>query len=352
MFAFGRPRTQKVQPSNVEEIVADEPRLPLHVISDCAKLSIDNGRIEINTQKNNRIVRLDEISLVALHGGARVSIPCLHMLVRNSVPLILLSRNGYYRGQLLDLSAAHAGTRRAQYAAIEDARISLAFARDLIEGKLQNTARIARRRLGAQSKTTQSLVKATLSSRKCQTLSSLRGVEGAAAAAWFGTWPEFLADSDEMFVFDGRSRRPARDATNALLSYLYAVTTGTAAAAATAAGLDPNVGFYHSERPGRPALALDLVEPLRPAVVDTAVIAAIRNREFSETSFETQLDGAVRLTDEGRGRALNILERRLSTTFRYAGTEMTWRTAISHHAILLAKALRSGSISVPVPLPR
>ena len=295
---------------------------------------------------------MDEISLVALHGGARVSIPCLHLLARNSIPLILLSRNGYYRGQLLDLSANHSDTKRAQYAAIDDRQMPLAFARDLIEGKLQNTARIARRRLGARSKTVRSLVKAALSSQKCETFSSLRGVEGAAAAVWFGTWREFLAESDEMFVFDGRSRRPARDATNALLSYLYAVTTGIAASAAAAAGLDPNVGFYHSERPGRPALALDLVEPLRPAVVDTAVIAAIRNREFSEASFETQPDGAVRLTAEGRGKALNILERRLSTSFCYVGREMTWRTAICHHAVLLAKALRSGSISAPIPLPR
>ena len=352
MLTLCQPDNEKVQPDDSEKSVVDEPRLPLHVISDSAKLSVDNGRLEINTEGRHRTVRLDEISLVALHGGARVSIPCLHLLARNSVPLILLSRNGYYRGQMLDLSANHADTRRAQYATIDDPQMSLAFARDLIEGKLQNTARIARRRLGARSKTVRSLVKASLSSQKCQSLSSLRGIEGAAAAAWFGTWSEFLADSDEMFAFDGRSRRPARDATNALLSYLYAITTGTAAAAAAAAGLDPNVGFYHSERPGRPALALDLVEPLRPAVVDTAVIAAIRNGEFSEASFETQPDGAVRLTAEGRRQALNILERRLSTSFCYAGKEMTWRTAICHHAVLLAKALRSGSISAPIPLPR
>ncbi|WP_298572031.1 CRISPR-associated endonuclease Cas1 [uncultured Aliiroseovarius sp.] len=352
MFAFRWFLAKEDHTEEIEEIVADEPRLPLHILAHDAALSVDNGMLEIDSEDECRRVRLDEISLVALHGGSRITVPCLNMLVQNSVPLILHSRNGYYRGQLLDLSASHGAVRRAQYAAAADERMVLALSKGLIEGKLLNTARVAKRRLGARSRIARALIKASRSARKCRTLSSLRGVEGAAAAAWYGAWPEFLSDSDEIFVFSGRNRRPAQDATNALLSYLYAVVAGTASAASASAGFDPNVGFFHAERPGRPALALDLVEPLRPAVVDTAVIAAIRNREFSDASFVTQSDGSVRLSDEGRRRALDILERRLSTTFRYDGTEMTWRAAISHHAVLMAKALREGSTSLPLLLPR
>ncbi len=340
------------QNSEPELIIREEAHLPLHVLANDAELSIDNGMFRIDAPEEQHSVRLDEISLVALHGGARVTVPCLHTLARNSIPLVLLSMNGYYIGQMTDLSANHAATKRAQYAVAANNRKSLQIARQLVEGKIRNAARIAKRRLGARSRVVRSLNRAAKSAHRSKSAASLRGTEGAAAAAWYAAWPQFMPHTEDMFVFDGRSRRPAMNATNSILSYLYAVITGTAAASANSAGLDPNVGFYHVERAGRPALALDLVEPLRHAVVDTAVISAIKNGEFSRSSFEIQSDGSFRLSLDGRKRALNVLERRLSTSFVYDGTEMTWRVAINHCAGLLAKSLRSGGLTVPTPLPR
>lgn len=354
MFSF--PWPGRTNPDFIgdetELVIAEEARLPLHILARDARLSVENAMLCVESSEDQRTVRLDEISLIALHGGAQVSVPCLHLLAKQDVPLILLSRNGYYIGQMTNLSGNHSAARRAQYTAAADPRKSLVIARGIVEAKLSATARLARRRLGARDKVTKSLNRAVRSARRARTAAGLRGVEGSGAAAWYGAWPRMLERSDDLFTFDGRSRRPARDATNALLSYLYAVTTGTAAAAAEASGLDVNVGFYHVERPGRPALALDLVEPLRPAVVDAAVLTAIRRGEFTAVSFETQDDGSVRLSQEGRRTALDILERRLSTTFIYAGTEMTWRAAITHHAGLLTKSLRGGELPVPMLLAR
>lgn len=353
MFSFAWQKPADPDPNDETELViAEEARLPLHILAGDAELSVENGMLCVESADDSRTVRLDEISLVALHGGARVSVPCLHMLTRQNLPLILMSGNGYYIGQMTDLSTNHSSVRRAQYEVAAQPKKSLRIARHIVEAKLAATARLARRRLGGRDPVTKALNRAAKAARRARTPAILRGIEGNGAAVWFSAWPKMLERSDDLFTFDGRSRRPARDATNALLSYLYAVITGTSAAAAAAVGLDVNVGFYHVERPGRPALALDLVEPLRPAVVDAALLTAIQRGEFNAASFEVQPNGSFRLSTEGRRKALDILERRLSTTFVYAGTEMTWRVAITHHAELLASSLRGDARPVPMLLAR
>lgn len=241
----------------------EESRLPLHVLAHDAKLSIARGRLVVATAETCERLCLDDLSQVVLHGGARVTVPTLQALARAGVPLVLLSHRGYYLGQTVDLSGATAAARRAQYRVAEDPRRRLALARDLICAKLTAAARLARRRAGAKAEVTAALDRAARAAGRARGEATLRGIEGAAAAAWYGAWPGFLKRDDPLCAFDGRSRRPPRDAVNALLSYLYAVTTGMAASAVSAAGLDPAVGLYHAERPGRPALALDLVEPFR-----------------------------------------------------------------------------------------
>jgi CRISPR-associated protein Cas1 len=128
---------------------------------------------------------------------------------------------------------------------------------------------------------------------------------------------------------------------NALLSYLYAVLAGHCAVAAEAAGLDPSVGLLHSERAGRPALALDLSEPFRVAVVDAAVLASLNNGEIGTGDATRTADGAVRLTDGGRRTALRMLERRLSVCL---GEAETWRGLLSRSALDLRSAILNGSV--------
>ena len=329
----------------------EEARLPVHVLADDARLSVEEGQLLIEAGETCQKLRLDELSQVVLHGGAAVTVPCLHILARARVPVVLLSRGGYYLSQTTDLSGATASVRRAQYRFAESPAQQLSLARDLIGAKLRATARLARRRAGARSDVVRSLDRAVRAAAKARDASALRGIEGAAAAAWYGAWNSFLTRDDPVFVFDGRSRRPPRDAVNALLSYLYAVTTGMAASAANAAGLDPAVGVYHTERPGRPALALDIVEPFRVSVVDTAVLAGLNEGVFATSDFTMEGEGGVRLTDQGRRRALGLLERRLSTRFRDGGAETSWREAITRTAERLATNLRGGRARVIVPQP-
>jgi len=335
-----------------ERVAQDEARMPLHVLADDARLRIEDGQLMLEAGETEESLRLHEVAFVALHGGAQVSVPCLQALARASVPLILLSRSGYYLGQMVDLSSSHAAVRRAQYRTADDPKRCLELARPLVAGKISGAARLARRRGSAKAPLVRQLDKAARAALRARKPDELRGIEGAATAAWYAAWPDYLARDDSLFLFDGRTRRPPRDAVNALLSYLYAVAAGTTAAAAAAVGLDPNVGFLHGERAGRPALALDLVEPLRTAVVDAAVIAAINNGEFAGEDFERHEDGGMRLTRAGRRQALAIFERRLSTVFRHDGVEMTWRAAIARHSARLAHGLRRGEVAFAPPLPQ
>ena len=330
----------------------EEARLPLHILAEDAHLSIEDGQLLVEGGETRQKLRLEELSQVVLHGGSNVTVPSLHSLARAHVPVVLLSRGGYYLGQTIDMSGTTAVVRRAQYKVSENTSQKLGFARDLVRAKLRAASRLAKRRAGARSDLVRSLDRAGHKAAKARDAASLRGIEGAAAAAWYGAWNDFLNRDDPMFVFDGRSRRPPRDAVNALLSYLYAVTTGVAASAANAAGLDPTVGVYHTERPGRPALALDLVEPFRVSVVDTAVLAGLNEGVFSAADFTLEGEGGVRLTDQGRRRALGLLERRLSTRFHDGKLETTWREAITRTAERMAANFRNGQACLQVPQPK
>lgn len=329
----------------------DEARLPLHVLADDARLSISQGQLMVETAEDKQMIRLNELSLIALHGGARVTIPCLHSLARVGIPVLLLSRRGYYLGQMLDLSGNASAVRRAQYRASEDPRLRLSCARDLVGAKLRAASRLARRRSDARDPLVRMLHQTARKVARSRSEAALRGLEGAGAAAWYAAWPEFLRRDEPLFAFDGRNRRPPRDAVNSLLSYLYAVTTGLAANAALGAGLDPAVGLFHAERPGRPALALDLVEPFRVGVVDTAVLAAINGGRFDAADFETVENGGVLLSQAGKKKALMVLEDRLSTRFLADGARISWRDAMTRTAVRLAASLRSGTAQVRPPLP-
>ena len=326
-----------------EEPIHPDPRMPVHVTGDDARLLVEGGNPVVECGGARRALRIGEISLVALHGGATVTAPCMALLAEHGVPLVLLSRSGHYRGQLVDLSEQPTRTRRAHYRAVEDSGVALAIARPLVEAKIRGARHLLRKRLGARDDAARILLRQQRRVARARSRDALMGVEGAAAAAYWKAWPKLIRNESDVFTFDGRSRRPPRDAINALLSYLYAVATGVCAATALGAGLDPRVGFLHAERPGRPALALDLVEPLRTSVVDSAVIAAVNLRRFDADDFTAGADGGVRLGPEGRRAALELLERKLSSEVSWAGAATSWRAALGRYAAALAAHLRAAA---------
>lgn len=149
---------------------------------------------------------------------------------------------------------------------------------------------------------------------QAESLETLLGIEGAASAGYFGALPDLLADrhgSTFATAFHGRRKRPPTDPLNAALSFTYAMLTRAVTVAVTVAGFDARLGFLHTPRAGRPALALDLMEPLRPLIADSAVLTAINNGRLSPEHF-THDDGAVLLNAAGRKAVIAAFEQRLS----------------------------------------
>jgi CRISPR-associated protein Cas1 len=149
-----------------------------------------------------------------------------------------------------------------------------------------------------------------------------------------------ISDRAKGFEFEGRSRRPPQDPLNAALSYCYAVLLGETLAAVVATGLDPRLGFLHAPRAGKPALALDLLEPFRPLIADRAVLAGVNTGRFEEHHFEER-NGGVWLSETGRRLALTLLEDRLSGTLKLPGRDAptTYREVIGFQAKAIAAAL-------------
>ena len=178
---------------------------------------------------------------------------------------------------------------------------------------------------------------------KVDSIQSLLGIEGAIAAAYFGRFSTLLKprDFDSQWDFNGRNRRPPRDPVNALLSFGYAMLAKDCAVALLAEGLDPWWGLYHQPRHGRAALALDIMEPFRPAVVDSAVISAINTGMVQKSSFDSGSNGCI-LKAEGRKAFIRAYDARLDQLITHPifDYRCSWRTIIRLQARLLSRWFR------------
>ena len=207
--------------------------------------------------------------------------------------------------------------RTAQYRASFDERTCLRFARGLVAAKIQNCRTLLRRNWKRAESSNPVLVDLRsdgLRAGRADSLPELLGVEGTAAARYFRSFAAMLNESESDgefgFDFETRNRRPPKDPVNALLSFAYSLLTRAWTVTLAAVGFDAYRGLYHQPRYGRPALALDLMEPFRPLVADSVVVQAINNGEVKPTDFKT-VAGSVNLSADGRRRFISTFERRL-----------------------------------------
>jgi len=241
--------------------------------------------------------------------------------------------------------------RRTQYRVADEEAQSLIIARAMIFGKVHNarwsidrTLRDHRLRVDAErlEQTARHLQAALPRISAAASPDSLRGLEGEAAALYFGALDEMILRDKGHFFFHERNRRPPMDNVNALLSFVYALLRGDCASALEAAGLDSYVGFLHQDRPGRSSLALDLMEELRTALADRFVLTVINQGIMQEDAFEQQENGAVSLTDSGRKKLLTAWQERKRDTLThpFLGEKLPWGLVPYVQALLLARYLR------------
>lgn len=276
----------------------------------------------------------------------------------DGINLAFLTPRGRFLARTTGQNPGNVLLRKTQYRVSDDEAQSLLLARSFLFGKVYNSRwSIERTRRdhamrvndGALAHASGLLAESLSPILGAEDLGSLRGLEGEAAAVYFGAFNEMILNQKEVFAFTGRSRRPPLDPINALLSFAYSLLANRCAAALESVGLDAYVGFLHRDRPGRASLSLDLMEELRPLFADRFVLTLINNRVLREEHFDRQPGGAVWLTEEGRKAFLAAWQSRLaeSITHPYLKEKMQWGLVPFVQALLLARYLRGDLDAYP-----
>ena len=324
----------------------------LYVQTQGAALRLDHDTVQIQVEKQNRLrVPLLRLEGIVLFGRVAVTGPLICRCAAEGRSLVWMSRHGRFQARMVGPTDGNVLLRRAQHLALSDEERQAAIARQMVAAKIQNSrnqilrsARDSRRpdEVTTLTQVAGRLAEALARVRSAEKVNDIRGAEGEAARDYFSVFGLMIADQRDAFGFDGRTRRPPRDRTNAVLSFLYSLLSNECSAALEGVGLDPQVGYLHALRPGRPSLALDLVEELRAPVADRLTLTLINRRQLQPKHFEDMPGGAVYLNEEGRRAVLTAYEERKKVEVEHRALKTKIPLGLVAHvqSRLLARHLR------------
>ena len=284
------------------------------------RLDHDTLRVEAGGAKLAQ-VPLHHLGSLMLFGNAMISPQAMHRCAEEGRAINLMDYAGRFKARVVGPTCGNVLLRQAQYEAHRDEARAVEIARAIVAGKIKNTyqavMRAARETKSAEDalalRECGGALRALLESLPQQkTTDNVRGVEGQAAALYFETFGAMISVPAEEFSFRLRTRRPPRDRVNALLSFLYALLTADCTAACEGVGLDPQFGFLHVLRPGRPSLALDLMEEFRSCLTDRLALTLINRKQIRPEHFEEReaAGESVLLTEAGRKIVLSAYQER------------------------------------------
>ncbi len=324
-------------------------------------LYVTSPEAHLGRQRENVLVYIeDEIRLrVPIHnlesivtfGYTGASPALMHLCASRDVALSFMSPSGRLLARITSSTKGNVLLRKKQYDISDNLNQSLNFARNFVLGKQANSRTVLRRflrdhkeRKGYQKVET-ATNKIALQMEKtlsANSLERLRGIEGETARTYYGVFDHLILEDSGTFVFHRRSRRPPLDRTNAVLSFLYSMLAHDTTAALETVGLDPQVGFLHRIRPGRPSLALDLMEELRPYLVDRLTLTLINTQHLATNDFVVKESGAVLLNDDGRKKVIDAWQSRKQQqiTHPFLGEKFEVGLVPYAQAMLLARCIR------------
>jgi CRISP-associated protein Cas1 len=313
-------------------------------------LESDTVRIDVEGEVKTRIP-LHHLSGITVFGQVMISPFLIGRCAQDGRDITWLSRSGRFQGRLHGPVSGNVLLRRAQHQVLSDEVATLEIAKRFVAGKLQNARgtllRAAREANeisdnDALRESAQAHAEAIKQLPHCQTMDELRGTEGITAKAYFAAFTSLVRTNRNDFTFTGRSKRPPRDPINAILSFTYALLTGDCVAALEGVGLDPQVGFLHVLRPGRPALALDLMEEFRSSLADRLVLTLVNRGQITRSDFDERTGGAWSLNEAGRKTVLIAYQKRKQEEITHPVTDKTIPIALVPHiqARLLARHIR------------
>ncbi len=318
---------------------------------------------EKNRLKKKVRVPLIKIDRVVVQGNSTLTSPAIAALMEHRAEVTFLNQYGRFQGHLTPAFSKNGQMRLAQTAAHHDPIRHHHLTQTFVRGKLHNMRIMLMRANRKRQKDTRphnaiaaavAGIKQTITDVQATTPDAvmpdpshpqtnsvygrLQGLEGSGTARYFNCYQHLLNKPD---LFNGRTRRPPRDPANALLSYGYTILLNQITSAICTVGLDPYIGYLHSTKYGKPALALDLMEEFRPLIVDSTVISIFNNNILQAKHFKEELGGSYRLNDYGRRTFLTKLEARFDETITHPtfNYKTTYRRSLELQARLLAKYL-------------
>jgi len=333
-----KPRPLAVARPEAVPVYIQEPGAKVAKKGDTLVVSVDGEPVSR--------ARLIDTSQLAVFGTTYLTTPALHELMCREIPVTWYSHGGWFIGHTVGTGHKNVELRTAQYRASFNRDFCLRLAKGLIAAKITNCRTMLRRNWKSDDDSGRAIADLKgdrRAARRAEAPGELLGIEGAAAARYFRCFERMFSSEREgvtRFHFPARNRRPPSDPVNALLSFGYALLVRAVHVQLMAVGLDPYRGFYHQPRYGRPALALDLMEPFRPLIADSAVIQAINNGEVQLSDF-VSAGGGVALTATGRKRFIGTFERRLSVEITHPlfGYRISYRRLLEVQSRLLGRHL-------------
>lgn len=336
----------------------------LYVQSQGAYLHLDHETLQVKLEGRLRLqVPLHHLGAIVVFGDSLLSPSLLDRCAADGRAVTWLSFTGRFRARLEGPVSGNVLLRRAQHACLDQLDRTLDVAKHLVAGKVKNQrSSVLRSVRDAESASDQEALGETArlmahileNLPQAPDLDTLRGWEGEAAHAYFSTFIRMIRAARDDFAVTERTRRPPLDPVNALLSFLYALLLSDCLAAAQGVGLDPQVGFLHALRPGRPSLGLDLMEELRPVLADRLALTLINRRQVAISDFDKRPGGAVLLNERGRKKVVTAYqERKQEEVFHHGVQQQTPLGLIPHlQARLLARHLRGELAAYPPYLHR
>ncbi len=324
----------------------------LFVTTQGAYLSKEGETVVVKVEKEIRLqVPIHTIGGIVCFGQVSCSPFLMGFCAAHDVGLSFLSENGRFLARVQGPVSGNVLLRRQQYRLADDEEHSSDVARSILTGKLANCRAVLQRTLRDHAEKVNSEEIKAASDRlrnglqimqNERSLDALRGIEGDAAHTYFTVFDHLIVSQKEDFFFNERNRRPPLDKVNCLLSFIYTLLMHDVRSALESVGLDPAVGFLHRDRPGRPSLALDLMEEFRPFIADRLTLSLINLTQVQKEGFKTTENGAVIMNDETRKIVLVTYQKRKQEEILHPFIEEKVTIGILFHiqAMLMARYLR------------
>jgi CRISP-associated protein Cas1 len=332
----------------------------LYVMTQGAYVHRDHLALQVRVEDQVRIaVPIHNVQGLVLFGQVLVSPGALELCAETGASVCFMTEQGRLQARVDAPVSGNVLLRREQFRQADCPETTLMHARSFVAGKIANArANLLRAaRDGAAPEDREALLAASAQVGKllphvpaCTTLDELRGSEGMAARYYFQAFPHLVRQQRADFAPQGRTRRPPLDRGNALLSFIYALLLSDCVAALTCAGLDPNVGFLHADRPGRPSLALDLMEEFRPLLADRLMLTLVNRRQLAAADFRIRDGGGVEMSPESRRSVIAAWQERKQEQVTHPLLDIATRVGQLTYlqARLLARAIR-GELPAYVP---